>query len=50
MGIGIVAIVGWFFHAKWQRKNLHGEIQRVSEEKTGLQLELLGPESIKSSK
>lgn len=42
-------LIGWFFHARWQRKRLTSEIERVSMERTKIQEQNLGNQ-VKSSR
>jgi len=43
----LLTTIGWFYHARWQRKRIDREMRRVSEERTQLQAKLLNkkPES-----
>ena len=47
MSFGLAA--GWFLHAKWQRKLLASEIERISNERNKVQAQKLG-NKVKSSK
>jgi len=33
----IVAVIGWYAHARWQRKIIDAEMRRISDERTRLQ-------------
>jgi hypothetical protein len=44
----LLATGGWFFHAKWQRRIIQNEIDRLSAERTSVQEGKLG-NKIKSS-
>ena len=35
----VMALSGWAFHAKWQRRVIHSEMERLSEERNRLQAE-----------
>ena len=45
----LVTITGWAFHARYQRKIISDEMERLSQERTSLQKQQLG-NSIKSSR
>jgi len=45
----IASLGGWFFHAKYQRRIITVEIERLSEERTALQYSQIG-NRVKSSK
>lgn len=45
---GMFSLIGWFFHARYQRKLITAEMQRVSGERNDLQQRELGKQ-IKSS-
>lgn len=45
---GMFSLIGWFFHARYQRKLITAEMQRVSGERNDLQQRELG-KRIKSS-
>ena len=40
--LAIVAIMGWYFHAKYQRRMADREIKRICNERTRLQSEKVG--------
>jgi hypothetical protein len=42
------ALTGWFLHARWQRRVMTQEVNRVADERTKLQAQQLG-ESVESS-
>lgn len=39
-GLSLVLTISWYFHAKWQRRNIHEEMRRISSERTELQQQL----------
>ena len=45
----LVALIGWFYHAQWQRKMMAKEVNRIAGERNRLQSERLGPDSVESS-
>jgi len=36
-GISIIFLVGWGYHAKWQRRNITKEMTRIADERNRLQ-------------
>lgn len=48
--LAMLAIVGWYFHAKYQRRVLSVELDRVAAERNVLQTKSLGSQRIKSSR
>jgi hypothetical protein len=45
-----VALVGWFIHAKWQRKLIHSEMERMATERNKAQEVASGRKSPSSKK
>lgn len=43
-GLSACLVLGWYVHAKWQRRVTHGEMKRLSDERTKLQEKLAGRE------
>jgi hypothetical protein len=37
----LLTAIGWFYHARWQRKRIDREMKRISEERTQLQAKLI---------
>ncbi len=48
-GLWLLTIGAWFYHTRWQRKTITGEVNRIGEEKTKLQEKLAG-KGLESSK
>lgn len=48
--LALISIVGWYFHAKYQRRVISAELERVATERNVLQTKKLGPQRIKSSR
>lgn len=48
--ISVLAIGGWYFHAKSLRRKHYDELGRIADEKTELQKKQLGPTKVRSSK
>lgn len=46
----LVALTGWFYHARWQRKMMAEEVNRIAGERNKLQANRLGSDSVESSK
>lgn len=46
--VSVVSLLGWFFHARYQRKLITQEMQRISNERNQLQARELG-KRVKSS-
>jgi hypothetical protein len=49
-GLWLISITSWFFHARWQRKLMHNELQRVTKERNMYQRQVLGNGNVVSSK
>lgn len=37
--VALLTTTGWFFHARWQRKTIYLEMQRIGKEKSKIQTE-----------
>jgi len=46
--VSVVSLLGWFFHARYQRKLINQEMKRISNERNQLQTRELG-KKVKSS-
>jgi hypothetical protein len=46
--LAIILAVGWYLHAKYQRRQITNEMQRISDHRTELQARVLGTK-VKSS-
>jgi hypothetical protein len=40
--LAVIFALGWFFHAKWQRKLIHDEMRRIAEERNQAQQKSIG--------
>jgi len=48
--LSLLFLVGWYAHARYQRRVISGEIVRMAAERNALQSKSLGQQRIKSSK
>ena len=48
--IAVVAIFGWYYHARWQRKSISREIKRIGQQKTRWQEQKLSKKLESSDK
>jgi hypothetical protein len=48
--LSLLILIGWYIHARYQRRVINGEIERMAAERNTLQSKSLGQQRIRSSK